>query len=191
MRLTKFEQSDKIKIRGHVMLVVLAAVLSAGISALVAIAISGLRISHKTGTLEGGVKSADQGIKRLDEKIRDLNIRIDRFLLGIASPLLSQHQIISTVQPDVKEFRKIITEILRHFEAKENPVTIGEIRKLQDYVNKTARLISFTRDEYRSFQFLVQNVSNHLPERQKAEFDLAAIVVLRFAAGLSMAALIK
>lgn len=173
------------------MFVILAALLSAGISALVAIAIFGLRISHELGTLEGGVKSADQGIKRLEEKILDLNTRIDRFLLGISSLLLSKDQIISTVQPDVKEFTKIITQILRHFKAKENPVTIGEIRKLQDYLNETARLTSFTPGEYRGFQLLVQNVSNHLPERQKAEFDLVAIVVLRFAAGLAMAALIK
>jgi len=173
------------------MITILAALITGLIPATVIIVIYALQMSHRIGVLEGRSAWDYDWIKRLADQIFNSDGRNNGFLVGILSRLIPKDQIASTMQPPLKVMLKIVTTVEMHSKNKENPITKDQIRKLQDYLNKTASQLPLTRDEYQNFQSLVRNVSSDLPESQKDEFDGAAGTILRFAAGLAIVSLIK
>lgn len=137
------------------------------------------------------LRMMDDRIKRLENRLEN-SIRLsDGFAGGVAIDFISGDQVDRMLRPFLEIVLRTLAILEKRLRGKQNPVTEGEMRKLRDYLNRTASQKILTRDEFQEFQSLLQRVSSHLPEAQRDEFSGAASMLRRFAAGLALASRIK
>lgn len=156
---------------------IVAGLISAGVSAAVALIVAYAAIQYRVGKTIAHVEAI---IKRLDR----LENKIDEMYKGFFTP---KDDISKELSPLVQKIDRILDSV----EIKGNPISRGEINRFKSYSSKLRDGILLTSEEYLDFDRLSEKIRIELPEKQKEEFDWVLAGLLGFLFGLALSAAMK